>query len=155
MKLKQAIIFIFLLFFIGCYSFEIHSPNGNNIIEDKTSCEEVRTFKQWKILYGLINLSSPEPEEIFEGLDPGRAYYIEETVRNIDIPISLVLGLFTSMSTNTIVVHECGESNQICTKKTNKNNSRKGKKQLLKWVEKNYIINGRKCKRLIPVWVNK
>ncbi|MCB1191803.1 MAG: hypothetical protein H7A23_09690 [Leptospiraceae bacterium] len=141
--LKNIIIFVFLVFITGCYSFAIHSPNTKNyaLAGNSESCQEVKELKQWKFLYGTVNLSNPEPSEMFEDLNPSKAYYIEETVTGGDIALSIVLGLFSSISTNSIKIYECGNS-KIKPSQSTASTAKAGKKQLLKWVERKCIVDG-------------
>lgn len=159
LKQLNFIIFISLITFIAnCYSFEIHSPDTKDyaLSGNTASCKEVKELKQWKFLYGTVNLSNPSPDEIFGDLSANKAYYIEETVVPGDVVISILLGLFTSISKNTIKVYECGNSK---IKKTSSSNSspkkyKKYTKQRVRWVERECIVNGRIYKRYVRIIEN-
>ncbi|WCL47735.1 hypothetical protein [Leptospira sp. GIMC2001] len=102
----------------------IEIPQGNNIeYADKLDylliasatekCENSKKFKRWKILFATYSISTPKPEDMFP--DSSRSYRIRETTDWQDVTLSIILGLTTTISRDTIIIDECKSSEMFLT----------------------------------------
>jgi sRNA-binding regulator protein Hfq len=81
------------------------------LVGESHTCQTARSLKRWKILFASYPLSVPDSREIFS--DPQKTYRIRESADWGDITLSILLGLTTSITRDTILVEECAESSQF------------------------------------------
>ncbi|MCC5813382.1 MAG: hypothetical protein JJT78_01380 [Leptospira sp.] len=88
------------------------------VASSSNQCKKATSFKRWKILFATYPLSTPDSQELFPNRD--KSYRVYESSDWQDVAISIVLGLTTTMTRDTLVVETCGVSeeylNQLAAK---------------------------------------
>lgn len=81
------------------------STNYRVISTSDQNCKVSSSHKRWKILFATYPLSIPEPKEIFP--NSNKAYRVYETSDWKDVTISILLGLTTTVTRDSLIVEEC------------------------------------------------
>lgn len=109
--MKHKIIFIIFILAQGCANTEqlrIYNPYPDKdiILERKNvSCNDSSEIKVWYILYGSFPLNTVNTKEIFPS--PDYSYKVEQFATGGDKFLSLITGLFFSVSRKTLRVETC------------------------------------------------
>jgi hypothetical protein len=95
------------------------SSNDYRVVASSSNqCKKATSFKRWKILFATYPLSTPDSQELFP--NPDKSYRVYESSDWQDVALSIVLGLTTTMTRDTLVVETCGVSeeylNQLAAK---------------------------------------
>ncbi len=68
----------------------------------------------WKILYGTSDLGENDAETVFAGLDKDKPYALQEKVTGLDMVVTLVVGLFSSITRSTLIITSCPSKEKVC-----------------------------------------
>ena len=68
----------------------------------------------WKILYGTSDLGENDAETVFSGLDKNKPYALQEKITGVDMVVTLVVGLFSSITRSTLIITSCPSKEKVC-----------------------------------------
>ena len=118
MIMKYLILMISLLALINCRTVDTATlaKEGNIKMVDKSQvCETVaKEVTIWKILYGTSDLGENDAETVFSGLDKKKPYALQEKVTGLDMVVTLVVGLFSSITRSTLIITSCPSKEKVC-----------------------------------------
>lgn len=115
----KAIIILISLFFLNCLTVdkEFLAKEGNiKLVEKNKTCGDItKEVTIWKILYGTTDFGENDAESIFDGLNKKTPYFIEEKITGIDMIVTLVVGLFSTITRSTLLITSCeGKKKKKC-----------------------------------------
>ena len=118
MIMKYLILMISLLALISCRTVDTVAlaKEGNiKMVHKSQVCETVaKEVTIWKILYGTSDLGENDAETVFSGLDKKKPYALQEKVTGLDMVVTLVVGLFSSITRSTLIITACPSKEKVC-----------------------------------------
>lgn len=109
--MKLITLFLFFLFLHNCHpSLQVMGTIKPITIETKSAtCQEREEVKVWYALFGSIAMNPVN--FIYRGAD--KSYRITQETTVGDVIISVLLGLTTSITRNTLLIESCSLTNEV------------------------------------------
>ena len=116
--MKFLIAMISLLALIGCRTVDtatLAKEGRIKMVANSQVCGAVaKEVTIWKILYGSSDLGENDAETVFSGLDKKKPYALQEKITGVDMVVTLVVGLFSSITRSTLIITACPSKEKVC-----------------------------------------